>query len=281
MPFVSMSRLGLASVLLLAGIAAGSSAGAQEPAPSSAKAWEFSLTPYVWGTALKGDVGVGRTDTNVDASFDDILDSLNGALMLSAEARKGRFALISDTVFANLGSDGETTDGRLKIDAEAKMWIQSFGGAYRIGTWKLTEFESAGPLSVSVDPYAGARYTYLNAEVKGRLDLPDFGIRARRTAETSESWVDPFIGLRTNWTLGDRWSLLLGGDVGGISTSEQYSAEAYGLAGYKFGLAGSTTAQLRAGYRVLKQKYEDGDGPSAFAWDMTIHGPVVGLLIAF
>jgi hypothetical protein len=246
-----------------------------------AERWELSLTSYVWGTALKGDVGVGRVDTNVDASFDDILDNLNGALMLSAEARKGRLGLLSDTVFADLGDDGETTDGRLKIDAKAKMWIQSLGGAYSIGTWKLADFESAGPLSVSVDPYAGARYTYLNAEVRGRLDLPDLGISARRTAETSESWVDPFIGLRTSWVLGDRWSLLLGGDVGGISTSDQYSAEAYGLAGYRFGLFGATTADLRLGYRVLKQKYEDGDGPSAFEWDMTIHGPVVGLKIGF
>ena len=38
---------------------------------------------------------------------------------------------------------------------------------------------------------------------------------------------------------------------------------------------------LLAGYRVLKQKYEDGDGRSAFEWDMTIHGPIVGLKITF
>src|SRR4051812_49412497 len=57
------------------------------PAPEQAKAdpWQFSITPYLWATALKGDVGVGRTSADVDASFDDILDNLNGALMLSLE----------------------------------------------------------------------------------------------------------------------------------------------------------------------------------------------------
>src|SRR5262245_63215008 len=89
------------------------------------------------------------------------------------------------------------------------------------------DFGSTGPLSVTVDPYAGVRYTHLTAEVEGKLDLPDFGISAHRTAEESEDWADPIIGLRTGWTLGERWSLVLAGDVGGISTDDQYSAEAW------------------------------------------------------
>ena len=70
------------------------------------------------------------------------------------------------------------------------------------------------------------------------------------------------MGLRTGWTLGEHWSFVLAGDVGGISTSDQYSAEALGLAGYRFGLFGESNANLLAGYRVLKQKYQNGDGRS-------------------
>ena len=80
---------------------------------------------------------------------------------------------------------------------------------------------------------------------------------------------------------GDRWSLTLAGDVGGTSTSDQYSAEAFGLVGYRFSLFGKNNANFLAGYRVLRQKYEDGDGRSAFEWDMTIHGPIAGLKIGF
>ena len=71
------------------------------------------------------------------------------------------------------------------------------------------------------------------------------------------------------------------GDVGGISTSDQYSAEAWGTVGYRFGLFGSDNATVLAGYRVLKQKYEDGNGRDRFDWDMTIHGPIAGLKITF
>ena len=253
------------------------------PAPEQAKAdpWQLSITPYLWAVALKGDLGVGRIDANVDASFDDILDNLNGALMLEAELRKGRFGVISDTIYANLEDNAATGEDRLKIDATANLLIQSLAGTYRVGTWQLAELGAAGPLSVTVDPYAGARYTYLDTELKGKLDLPDFGIDAHRQVEGDEHWVDPIVGVRTGWTLGERWSLVLAGDVGGISTSDQYSAEAFGLAGYRFGLFGENNATVLAGYRVLKQKYENGDGRSRFDWDMTIHGPIVGLKITF
>ena len=58
----------------------------------------------------------------------DILDNLNGALMLEAELRKGRFGVLSDTVYADLEDNAATGDGRLKVDATANMLIQSLAG---------------------------------------------------------------------------------------------------------------------------------------------------------
>ena len=81
--------------------------------------WEISLTPYLWATALKGDVAVGGVKAEVDADFNDILDNLNVAVMLKAELRKGRFGILSDTVFAQLEDDSAVGDGRLEIDATA------------------------------------------------------------------------------------------------------------------------------------------------------------------
>jgi hypothetical protein len=283
-------RMGWALAMLLMTGLGGTLANAQEAAPTAAAPsglaqatagpWELSVTPYLWATALKGDVGIGRTEANVDASFSDILDNLNGALMLEAELRKGRFGLISDTVYANLEDNAATSQDRLKIDATANMLIQSLAGTYR-GTWQLANFGAAGPLALTVDAYAGIRYTYLDLELKGKLDLPRLGVDAQRQVEGDKHWVDPIVGLRTVWTLGERWSLVLAGDVGGVSTSDQYSAEAIGLGGYRFGLFGENNANLFAGYRVLKQKYEDGDGRHRFEWDVTIHGPIVGLKVTF
>src|SRR5215203_3562050 len=109
-----------------------------------------------------------RPKADVDVGFSGLLQDLNGAVMLDLELRKGRFGLISDTVYANLKDDGGTTEDRLEIKATANQLIQSLAGTYRVGTWQLAEFAGVGPLAVAVDPYAGIRYTYLDTELKGR-----------------------------------------------------------------------------------------------------------------
>ena len=260
---------------------------AVEPAPplapeqAEAEPWQFTIAPYLWAIALHGDVGLGRNSADVDASFKDIWDHLNGAAMLSFELRKGRFGLLSDSILAQLEDDGASARDRLKVDATANMFIQNLAATYRVGDWQLGKIGADQPVTLTVDPYAGIRYTYLDVELKGKLDLPDLGIDAQRTDSQSEHWVDPIVGVRTTWGLGEHWSLIAAGDVGGISTSDQYSAEAWGLVGYRFGLFGKDNANVFAGYRVLHQKYENGSGRSEFDWDMTLHGPIAGLKITF
>jgi len=280
MRVLGVARLRLVSIVPLAmAFLASLPAAAQQTVTRDG--WEISLTPYVWATALKGDVAIGGVKAKVDADFNDVLDNLNVAVMLEAELRKGRFGIISDTVFAQLEDKTAEGQGRLETNATANMLIQTLAGTYRLGTWQLGDLGAAGPLAVTVDPYAGIRYTYLDNELKGQLDLPDLGIDDKRQVQDDKQWVDPIVGLRTLWDLGERWSLRLTGDVGGISTTDQYSAEAVGLVSYRFGLFGEDNARLLGGYRVLKQKFEDGSGRNEFDWDMTIHGPVLGLQILF
>ena len=275
-----MRRSGAALAAAIAVVLAGSPAEAEDAAPA-ATPWKLSVTPYAWATSLHGHAGVAGKRADVDVSFSDVLDHLNGAVMLDLELRKGRFALMSNSVYANLEDNSSTGQDRIKIDTTANMLIQGLAATWRVGTWQLAEFDRAGPLSVAVDPYAGIRYTYLDTELKGKLDLPNLGVNAKRTAESDQNWVDPIIGLRTIWTLGDRFSLIAAGDIGGTSTNSDYSWQAIGLVGYRFGLFGTNNANLIAGYRALHQKYEDGNGRNEFEWDITIHGPVVGLTISF
>ena len=273
-------RSGAVLAAMLAAGLAGSPAEAEEAAPAAAP-WKLSVTPYAWATSLHGKAGVAGKRADVDVSFSDVLEHLNGAVMLDLELRKGRFALMSNSVYANLEDNSSTGQDRIKIDTTANMLIQGLAATWRVGTWQLAEFDRAGPLSVALDPYAGIRYTYLDTELKGKLDLPNLGVNAKRTAEGDKNWVDPIIGLRTIWTLGDRFSLIAAGDIGGTSTNSDYSWQAIGLVGYRFGLFGTNNANLIAGYRALHQKYEDGNGRNEFEWDITIHGPVVGLTISF
>jgi len=273
-------RSGAALAAMLAAGLVGSPVQAEDAAPAGAP-WKLSVTPYAWATSLHGKAGVAGKTADVDVSFSDVLKHLNGAVMLDLELRKGRFGLMSNSVYAKLEDNSSTGQDRIKVDTTANMLIQGLAATYRVGTWQLAEFAQAGPLSVAVDPYAGIRYTYLDTELKGKLDLPDLGVNAKRTSEADKNWVDPIIGLRTIWTLGERLSLAAAGDIGGTSESSDYSWQAIGLVGYRFGLFGTNNANLIAGYRALHQKYTDGNGRNEFKWDVTIHGPVVGLTITF
>ncbi len=242
---------------------------------------EVIVTPYAWALSLNGNATTRGIKADINVNFNDILDHLNGAVMLEAEIRKGDVGLLFDTLYANLGDDDADGDERIKLDAEANQVILQLAGTYRLGDWTLGSSPEAGRFAVTLDPYAGARYTYLDVDLQGRLDLPELGIRRTRSVDDNQSWTDPIIGLRTIWSLGDRFGITLAGDVGGTSTSSQYSWQTFGVAGYLFSLFGQNNARLLAGYRALHQKYEDGSGGDEFEWDVTMHGPLLGLSINF
>jgi hypothetical protein len=53
------------------------------------------------------------------------------------------------------------------------------------------------------------------------------------------------------------------------------------LLGYRFGLFGEDNARVVGGYRAMYQDYTDGSGDNKFEWDVTLHGPILGLSIEF
>ncbi len=243
---------------------------------------EVSLTPYLWAIYLNGNTTVKGVKADVNVDFDDLVKDLDGALMLVAEARKGDFSVFLDTIYAKLSDNDSASDGgdNLRIDADVNQLVALAAGTYRVGEFRLADWQATGPLDVAVDPYVGARFTYLNLDLKGRLEEPSLGVRDTRNAGGNENWTDPVIGLRTLWDLGDQWDFVVLGDVGGTGKS-QYSAQGLATIGYRFDLFGENNASLRAGYRALYQKFEDGNGDNKFEWDVTMHGPILGLGIRF
>ncbi|MFO1036262.1 MAG: hypothetical protein U1E45_05395 [Geminicoccaceae bacterium] len=293
-----------AILALTGGMSVGSSAAlAQDTAPVSTNPFEaarqapleITVTPYVWAMALNGTVGVGDVHADVDLSFSDILQHLNGALMMSAEFRKGPFSLLSDTLVARLEGDangdynGDLVDASLDVNAKMTQVMQQLAGTYRFADVAFANSEPGRPFGATFDVYGGARYTYLNTQVQARLNASvegPFGQRERQnqrqaTQSADKHWVDPIIGLRSIWNLGGRFSAVVAGDIGGISTSDQYSWEAWGLVGYRFSIFSEGDSNFLIGYRALHQKYQDGSGNRRFDWDVTMHGPITGLKITF
>lgn len=283
-------------LLMLAGTAAPGIARAQDPAIALPGPGPFdgplqvSITPYVWGVNLSGHTTVRGVKADVDVSFSDILKDLNGAVMLDAVIRKGRFAIFLDTVFSQLEDGAASVGGAVGVDVTINQLIQDAALAFRVGAWELADVGSIGSLSLAVDPYVGIRYTYLDVEAQGRIDFErSFGRRRDRivtidrqaTASQSKQWIDPIVGARTTWTLGNRVAATIAGDVGGFGVGSDFTWQALGVVGYRFGLLAEDNAVLFVGYKALYQDYREGSGRNEFEWNVTMHGPMTGLAIRF
>jgi len=247
----------------------------EKPAESG---WEFNVTPYLWAINMDGNATVKGIDFDVDLPFSDIWDQLNFALMLAYEARKGSWGLWGDTIYANLGDDNVGGPrGLTNIEPTINVFWQGLGGYYRLGTWDLADAPGKKKPTVTVDTYAGLRYTYLDLKLKFKGAFRD---RVNDVSD-NKSWVEPLVGARTIWDVSERWTVTLAGDIGGFGMGSDFAWDAFGLIGYRFGLFGEDNARVLAGYRALSQDYTDGNGRDKFKWDITMYGPILGLDIGF
>ncbi len=252
----------IAAGLVAAALAVASgSADAQEALTTSELSpWGFSVTPYFWVAGLEGDVGVrGLGPVEVDASFGDIIENTDMALMLAAEARRNRWGLVLDLVYLGVSEQAETP-GPLFSDAsiEVTTLFATIDVAYR--------FLEAR--AVTLDALAGARTWYVDAD----LDL-DAGMLPATNRQDETAWVDPVIGLRATVGLARGLSLTMLGDVGGFGVSSDSTWQALASIGYDV----TSWVTLRAGYRHLKVDYDDG----GFVYDVAMSGPIFGLGFRF
>jgi hypothetical protein len=233
--------------------------GEEAAAPGSG--WSFALTPYVWFAGLEGDVATlpGLPPVSVDAGFDDIIENADLALMLLAEARRGRFGVLVDLTYLGVSTDGDTP-GPLFGGAEAEVdtFLASVFGAYRA-------FERE---NVTADLLAGVRVWSVNTEINLSA-----GLLPARSTEEDEVWADPVIGARARVELGRGFVLTGFADVGGFGAASDLTWQALGAVGYAF----SDRILAHAGYRHLEVDY-DNDG---FVFDVAMSGPILGVNFRF
>jgi hypothetical protein len=252
------ASVGLAAVLALG---AGGPAGAQDTAATAAGGWSFGLTPYVWFASLKGDVATlsGLPPVSVDADFGDIIENTDIALMLAAEARRGRFGIVTDLSYLALSADGNTPGPLFGgADVDTSTVFATFAGFYQVVAHER----------VSLDALAGARVWYVDTEI----DLST-GLLPARNVQDDEVWADPVVGLRWNAQLGRGFFLAGYADVGGFGVASDSTWQLLGTLGYRF----NDWFSARAGYRHLDVDY-DNDG---FVWDVELSGPIVGATFRF
>jgi hypothetical protein len=89
--------------------------------------WQWELGVYAWFPAIGGTTSFpsGASGPSFDVSASDVIDSLEMTFMGQIEARKGKWGVWSDLVYADLGGSQKnsrdfTVDGQ-PVDVTAKL----------------------------------------------------------------------------------------------------------------------------------------------------------------
>jgi opacity protein-like surface antigen len=234
-------------------------------APADARTQELhgGATLYGWLPGLDADITSSRGSISASTSVSarNVLDALNFAFMAAGEVHYGRFGLLQDFVYSDLGTSGNLS-GPLtsKVNVDTTLLISTTAVAYRA-------YEKGGWL---VEPYAGARYVDLEQDVKitggGPLGL-------ERAASVDLNWWDPVIGVRGRAPITQRLSAGAFVDIGGFGAGSQFSWEVY--AGLDYAVTDHVSGV--AGFRYLSIDYEDGGADLK----LDTYGPVLGATLRF
>jgi len=236
---------------------------------SSPGDWHVTVSPYLWAASLRGHADIAGRRADFHMPFSTIFDDLDFSFMGNIEASNGRYGFYIDNVYTSLGQrqhvDGLATHTRLRANwltggAFVRAYEQQLGGTTLAGT----------PRIFAIEPTMGLRWTSL----RGSIDTPLGDVSSR------VNWTDPFVGLRVETDLTDRWNLSAEADIGGFGMGSEFSANGQVYLGYRLKLFGHDT-MLRLGYRALYQDYREHTDYGRAKWSNTMQGPVAGISIRF
>lgn len=233
------------------------------PVAAAAEDVHGAVTLYGWLPGLEADVtsGSGGISASTSVSASNILEALNFAFMAAGEVHYGRFGLLQDIVYADLGTSGNLS-GPLasKVNVDINMLISTTAFSYRA-------YAREGWL---IEPFAGARYVSLDQDVKITGGGP---IGIERAASVDLDWWDPVVGVRGRAPITDKLSA--GGfvDIGGFGAGSEFTWEIYAGLDYAF----TDHISAVAGFRYLSINYE----ADRVDLKLDTYGPVLGATLRF
>lgn len=276
------------------------------PPPQIENPWSYTLTPYAWLTNINGSGTVANQTKNIDVTFVDLmrhseipknLFELAGVF----EARNGRFSIFTDVVYQKIGVAEDVSGSRTlsingipiavasgHLDASAKfqMVIAELSAAYEIAKWQSPVM----PGVTALDFYAGGRLWWQQATVDlgadlGVAGLGPFGLSRSAGRVIAKSpdidWVDPLVGVRLRHQFAPGQDVMLRGDVGGFDVGSRFSWQAIGAYNFEFAKTNYGVWSGMLGYKALYADYSQGSGITFYRYNITEHGPILGVNLRF
>lgn len=239
---------------------------------SGSGGWSYDLTGYLFGPiSTSGTSTVAGEAADVDMNLRDALEVLDFTISGRFEAWNGDFGLAIEGNYLGISDDQTKTlsgplGANLKAEVDVEQYWISFLGAYRFAHGINTSGNA-----YAFDVQAGARYNSLKQDIK--VTTPNRTIDLGGT----ETWWEPVVAVRGVSKINDRWSF--GGIVDasgfGVNDNQAWSASL----GFDWQAWESTSVKF--GWRYYSIDYETNRSDGAFGYDVTQHGPFVGLAWTF
>lgn len=258
-----MKNLSASIILLISTFASVGIAHAAEdvsPIPAVSDAWRFELTPYLWGSGIKGTLGLNNgLAKSADFTTSNVLGALKSGGMISAEAHKGSWGVMGDVVSATLQKTGA-----IPVDGGAAALGDKITLQQTILTGVAT-YTVANTKEAYVDALLGVRAIYATAT----LNVNQYG-----TVSKTTSTVDPIVGAKGRYRIADStWYVPFYGDIGSGGGTTNLTWQAMAGVGKTFG----SLIDASLTYRALYYDMKDG----GVLQKTTMLGPQVAVTFKF
>ncbi|MBK9245399.1 MAG: hypothetical protein IPM30_11275 [Burkholderiales bacterium] len=237
--------------------------------------WQFGATIYGYFPDISGRTRFAPAGGGGEFALDigTILDKLKFAFMGAFEAHNGRWGVLADVIYMDIGESkygsrdlvvngGVPAGATANLDFDMKGWVGTLAGTYRAVV-------RPGYL---LDVVAGARVLDIRQKLNwtftgdlGQIPLPD---RAGTREVDGQNW-DAIVGVKGRYAFGDgqRWFVPYYLDIG--AGQSKFTWQAVGGVGYSFGWG-----DVLAAWRYTDYEMKSGKALEA----MTFSGPAVGAL---
>lgn len=239
--------------------------------------WHGVVSLAAWVPGIDGNMVVRGRRADINTTPMDVIENLDKLESIF----QGRIALFRGKWGFTLG--GLTVRFEDTLDLEENGTSTTGGIGLDMVEGYVSYCLRRCPMEVGCSPrcpgftawevYAGARYFSAQLELGARpgraAPLP--GVRQVRT------WVDPIVGGKVTWELGNRWGFDLQGDIGGFGIGSDFAWNLRAGVHYR----PWQQASFELGFKVTDMDYTDGSGTDRFEWDAALWGPYLAVNFHF
>lgn len=238
------------------------------PMAVQAQDWNWVITPYGWAASSTVDATVNdQVVFGTEVDFADLLDDVDGGIMLHVEGRPGKLGVFGDLLLIDLGDEPRSYNVRglaVQAKADPELTMLDLGGTY------YPSGEEHG---------FGFHYGIRIIDIDQEIDIRSIGRfnANRRIISASETFVDGLVGFRFDSELADNWTFAMSADASTGDTENTWSAQA--VVGYRVGSRKQN--QIRLGYRHYEIELENDAERSMVNTEIAMSGPMVGFSFTF